>query len=330
VNVENEFSGSWGQTLTGFIDDKDSIYVMFCSKDPMNYGTINLARASWNNLNRSRGFNLTANEGNSFSYIKKVIDIEGIAMNFKLDGTMHVIWDFHSPLDILNEWGKFSLDSIYSDYKEIVINKTGWKIKVLDSEKNILQVDSGKIQHWNSTENNLQLIKKNGKYVVVINDVKCWEGILKNNPGIVGISLNPHSYLFTNRLVVDGSQVKGSISLGFHEALLNAGNYLGEWDFKKDTIFLFGRGAVSKKDSSFVKWNFDGIGFELFSPKGPLYGIINIYLDGKFLTNLSLKDPHKIKSSVIFKSSDLRMGSHAVYIESLNGLLPVDCINIEL
>ena len=330
VNVENEYAGIWGQTFTGFIDDKDSIYVMFPSKDPKNYGTINLAKASWNNLYRNRGFKLTANEGNSFSYIKKIIDIEDINLEFKLDGTMHVIWDFHTPVDILNGWGKFALDQNDADYKEIVVNKTGWKINVYDSGKNVLTVDSGSIRHWNSDKNKLQLKMENGQYTLVINDVKCWEGKVKSNPGVAGVSLDPHSFLFADHFVVKGRQTEGSLSYGFYRALLNAGNQDSDWVFKKDPMFLHGRGAISKKDSSFAKWNFDGKGFELFSPKGPLYGTINIYLDGKLLKKLSLKNSLEIKSSVIFKYTDMSMGSHAVYIESLDGLLPVDCINIAL
>jgi hypothetical protein len=124
--------------------------------------------------------------------------------------------------------------------------------------------------------------------------------------------------------------VKGFVTYGFYRALVNAGNQDSEWIFKKDTAFLYGKGAISKKDSSFAKWNFDGKGFEIFSSKGPLYGTINIYLDGKLLKNISLKTPQEMKSSSIFKLAGLSMGSHAVYIESLDGLLPVDCINIEL
>lgn len=330
VNVENEYAGIWGQTFTGFVDDKDSIYVMFPSKDPKNYGTINLAKASWNNLNRNKGFNLTANEGNSFSYIKKVIDVDGIDIKFKLDGTMRVIWDFHSPIDIMDSWGKFALDHNNADFKEIVINDTDWKINVYECGKNILRVDSGKINNWKSDVNRMQLKKGNGKYELLLNDINYWEGTFKNNPGLAGVSLNPHSYLFADRFEVNGPQMKGSVAYGFRQALLNAGNLENDWAFIKDTMFLYGKGAVSKKDSSFAKWNFDGKGFELFSPKGPAFGNINIYLNGKLLETVSLKNPYEIKSAVIFKSGDLMMGSHAVYIESLDGLLPLDCINIEL
>ncbi|MFI5193626.1 MAG: hypothetical protein ACHQD7_06200 [Chitinophagales bacterium] len=329
-NVENEYAGIWGQTFSGFVDDNDSLYVMFPSKDRKDYGTINLAKASWNHLNRDRGFNLTANEGNSFSYIRQGIDVDGIDMKFNLDGTTHVIWDFHSPIDILNGWGKFALDQQDADFKEIVISKTGWAINVYDSGKNVLRIDSGKIGHWDGAGNQLQLKGGNGKYKLVINAVDCWEGVLKNNPGVAGISLDPHSYLFADRFVVDGRRMQGSVTYGFYEALLNAGNQDSDWVFKKDTMFIYGRGAVSKRESGFAKWNFDGKGFELFSPRGPLYGDVNIYLDGKLLKKLSLNSPQEIKSSVIYKAGDLPRGSHAVYIESLDGLLPVDCISIEL
>lgn len=327
-NVENEFAGIWGQTISGFVDENDSIYVMFPSKDPANYGTINIAKASWNHLERIRGFNLTANEGNTFSYIKKVIDVEGIDMKFKLDGTMHIIWDLHSPIDIMDCWGKFVLDQNRPDYKEIVIDNTVWKINVFSNGKNL--VDSGKVQQWSGSENRLQLKKIDGKYQLLINGVNIWKGILSGNPGITGILLDPHSYLFASQMIVDGRQIKGSVTYGFYQALVNSGNQVSEWTFKNDSLFLYGNGAESKKASSCAKWNFDGKGFEIFSPKGPDYGAVNIYLDGKLLQNLSLKSPQEVKSSSIFKSKEFKMGSHAVYIESLDGLLPLDCIEIVL
>ena len=330
INVENEYAGIWGQTITGFIDEKDSFYVMYPSKDPNNYGTINLAKTSWNNLDRKRGFNFSANEGNSFSYIKTLLDVESINMTFKLDGTLHLIWDFHSKLDIQNEWGKFSLNEKGANYKEIIIDKNNWIINEYGNGKQSSGIDSGRIQHWNNNENKLQIKKSNGKYLLLINDVKYWEGELKNKPGIVGIALNPRSYLFTEKFVVDGRKLNGHITYGFHEALLNSGNYFKDWDFKNDSMFFYGQGAVSKKDSCFAKWNFDGKGFELLSPKGPQYGNVYIYLDGILLKKISLKNRQEIKSSVVFKSQPIKKGSHSLYIKSLDGLLPVDCINIKL
>jgi len=303
---------------------------MFPSRDSNSFGTINLAKASWNNLFRNKGFNFSANEGNSFSYITKVINVEAIDMKFNHEGTMHIIWDFHSPIDVQNIWGKFDLYQDDAEYKEIVVTETDWGINILRSGKEILHVDSGTLPNWNSEEIRLLLKKEDGKYRLFCNDIICWEGIFENNPGIVGISLDPHSYLFTDHLVVDGCQMKGFITYGFYQALMNAGNQDCDWDLKKDALFLFGRGAVSKNDSSFAKWNFKGKGFELFSPKGPEYGTINIYLDGKFLKNIALNSTYEMESTRIYKATDLRMGNHALYIESMDGLLPLDSIKIEL
>jgi hypothetical protein len=322
-NVENEDAGIWGQTITGFID-KDSIYVMFPSKDPKNYGTINLAKASWNKLFRERGFSLTTNKGNTFSYIKKAINVEEINMEFRLDGKMHVIWDFNSPLDKLDGWGKFTLNHNYADYKEVVIDKSGWQINVYESGKNMNQLDSGAIKDWKKDGNQLLLQKMNGEFQLSINGLRCWRGELTNRPGIIGLALDPNSFLFANRLIVEGPQVEGFVTYGFYEALVNSGNQDSDWDFKTDSLFLYGKGAVSKKDSSFAKWNFEGKGFEIYAPRGPLYGTVHIYLDGKLVKVISLKNEKDLKSRSIYKSLDISTGKHAVYLETLDGLLPLD------
>lgn len=328
-NVENEYAGIWGQTFSGFVDNNDSIYVMFPSKNKNNYGTINLAKSSWKHLFKTKGFNFSANGGNSFSFIKRPIDVEKIEAKFKLNGKMHIIWDFHSPIDIHNGWGRFAFNN-HSEYKEIMIDGTDWKIKVYNDTNRIVNVDSGKIVKWKSLENKVELKKKDGRYELSINDEICWKGILEGNPGVTGILLDPHSYVFVNHFVLGGRKTNGFVVHGFYEALLNAGNQDSDWEFKKNCMFLYESGAVSKKDSAFAKWNFDGKAFELFSPKGPRYGHINIYLDGKLLKTLSLNNPFEIKSSLIFKYGYFKKGSHAVYIESFDGLLPVDCIRIQL
>jgi len=329
-DVENEYAGIWGQTFSAFVDsNNDSIYVMFPSKDEKNYGTINLAKASWNHLYRNRGFNFGANEGNSFSYIKKGIDVREVNVGFRLDGTMHFIWDFHTPIDILNGWGKFSLNQANANYKEIVINKTGWKINVY-IENNFHTIDSGAIGNWNNTGNSLRLKIENGKYSLNINDTKLWDGELKNNPGIIGVFLEPHSYFFADRFAVSGTKINGYVTYGFYRALVAAGDQDSDWTFKRDTMFLYGKGSVSKRDSSFAKWNFYGKGFSLFSPKGPVYGTVKIYLDGELLKKISVKEKQPTKSSRIFHSDAISPGEHAVYIESSDGLLPVDCLRVEL
>lgn len=335
VNIENEYHGIWGQTFTGFIDN-DTLYVMFPSHDKENYGTINLAKVPWKHLYRERGFNFSATDRKTFSFIKKGMEVKSFDIAFKLDGTMHLIWDLHGAIDIYTGLGvfsdgnKFSLDQNNAVYKEIVINKASWKIGLHDNNRGYQIIDSGSISHWNNTTNQLKLKKDNGKYSLVINGFKCWEGQLKNESGLAGIALDRHSYLYADRFIVSGEKVPGYITYGFYRPLIAAGNQDSVWNFKKDSLFLYGKGAVSKDDSNFVKWNFYGKGFSLYSPKGPLFGTVNIYLDGKLLKKVSLKNAKPMKSTIVFQSDYISPGKHAVYVESFDGLLPVDCIRVKL
>jgi hypothetical protein len=330
INVENEYVGIWGQTFSGFIDDKDTLYVMYPSKDREDFGTINLAKSSWSNINRDTGFWFTAQEGRSFSYLKKIICMDGIEMSFRLEGEMRVVWDFNTPIDVQNTWGKFSFDGHDTEYKEILISKTKWLVNYYIKGKGKINLDSGKIQPWRGDRNTLSIRNTQGKYELLINEEKCWEGKMPENPGLIGIMLNKHSYLFIDRFKVKGKQIEGQVTYGFYDALVASGNKERDWEFKQDSNFFLGKGAVSKRDSSFAKWNFDGKGVELYLPKGPHYNNINIYLDGVLVGKESLKSEKEQKSFLVYKSGVLKMRPHAVYIESMDGLLPVDCIKVSM
>ena len=327
INEDNEYAGIWGQTITGFIDDQDSLFVMYPSRNKENYGTINLAKTSWTHLNKNRGFNLVSCEGPSFTYIKKGINLEHLDMDFNLAGTMRIVWDFHKTLDIKDTWGNFSLDQTDGEYKEIEISQTDWKIKFINNNTVDL-IDSGKVQKSGEISDKIQLKKKNGSYSFYINNQKCWEGILPGNPGVVGIFLDPHSYLNICRFYVAGDQTKCFLFYGYYEALLNSGDQDIDWNFIKSSMFKNGSGAISKENHGFAKWNFYGTGFELYLPKGPSFDTVDIYIDGKNSGKIILKNDQFINSSVVFKSNLMRNGAHSVYIESKNGHLPLDCIKV--
>lgn len=326
TNSETEYAGIWGQTITGFVDNSDSIYVMFPSKNKQDFGTINLAKASWSKLFRRKGFSLSASEGASFSYINKGINLDNLSMDFELAGTMHLVWDFHGPLDIENMWGKFSLDRPECSYNEIEISQTSWKTKQHDRGQT-QPLDSGKFQLVSGI-NQLQIRYRNGLYSLFINDQKCGEIGLTADPGFIGILLDPRSNLFTSRFDVTGKLTKEKIIYGCNEALLNSGNLNNDWEFMLDSGFMYGHGAISKESSGFAKWNFYGSGVELYLPKGPDFGSVTIYIDGIQTESINLKNEQFRNSSVVFKSKALQKGTHAIYIESKDGRLPLDCIEV--
>jgi len=323
----NEYAGIWGQTITGFVDDSDSIIMMYPSKTKQNFGTINLAKSSWSHLFRQQGFNLSACEGGSFTWIKKGIDLDQLKLDFTLTGTMHIVWDFHKPLEIKDTWGNHTFDQKEGDYKEIEISQNQWKVSYIN-QLNIQVVDSGTVRNLNETGNQLELSKVNGIFTLSVNQQKCWRGTLPDNPGVVGIILDLHSNLLVNHFELKGKQIPGKLLYGSYEALLNAGNQDKGWNFVKDPSFRMGHGAVSKGKSATAKWNFEGTGFKLWMPKGAEFGSVSVFVDGRKEADVNLRSDHFMNSAVVFQLKSLAMRPHAVYITSRDGKLPVDCLEV--
>jgi hypothetical protein len=115
---------------------------------------------------------------------------------------------------------------------------------------------------------------------------------------------------------------------GCKEALLNSGNMNSDWEFVSDSVFRYSRGVISKQSSGFAKWNFEGSGVELYLPKGPDFGSATIYIDGIQAGSVNLRNEQFRNSSLVFKSNTLPKGTHAIYMESKDGRLPLDCIEV--
>lgn len=329
TQAANEYAGIWGQTFTGFVED-DSLHIMYPSKNKINYGTINLAKASWSHFFREKGFRLSAHEGASFTYLKKPVVFERLSANFAAEGTVHFIWDFNTPIDINDGWGKFSLLDIKPDYKEVVVDKNGWKIHVYDSATIPVMADSGAIHKWFDSSNQVVIEKQGDQFVVTINDEQCWRGSLPVKAGVTGIALDPHSYISVNSFELNGKPIEGNITYGFYDALLSAGNQDSSWTFSHDSTFLYARGAISREEKAIAKWIFDGKGFEWYAPKGPGFGKVNIYLDGELVQTVDLESSSVEQSAPRYKSANLPFGKHNVLVESVSKKMPLDCIRVLL
>ncbi len=327
TTAPNEYAGIWGQTVTGFVDENDTLVLMYPSKTKENFGTINLAKTSFSHLNNESGFTLSACENSSFTWIKKGINPEKIISDFDLTGTMHIVWDFHKPIEIMDGWGKHSFYENKGDFKEIEISGNHWKLKyVRDTMVQIL--DSGKVQNPIQPINHLEIIKQTNSYRISVNNQEYVTEKLCSDPGVIGIILDQHSTLKMKTFKVSGKQNKGRLFYGYYEALLNSGNQDKDWEFINDPMFRSGKGAVSKLKSACAKWNFEGTGFKLWLPKGPKFGTVLISIDGLLAKRVNLKTSSFSKSTVVFQSKSLTPGAHAIHIESQDGNLPVDCLEV--
>ncbi len=328
VNLPDEHSGIWGQTISGLID-RDTLYVMYPSRDLRNYGTINLAKAPWPGIYKENGFRLGANAGKSFSYIKRPVRLRELQMDFTLDGTLSLVWDLHTPIDIRDGWGKFDLER-NARHKQLQISSKGWALLIGDSINGLLSKSSGQWTSWNEGNHKLHIEKKGGGYLFSLNGELFWQGALAEDPGPVGIYLDENSHVAVDSFLLTGERVEGKVTVGFYDALVTSGDKDSSWSFVNTPDFIYGRGAVSKHSGAFAKWNFEGSAIQLFLPRGPSFGKVNIFLDGKLVKVLSLNSPAWIKSSVLFETGNLSGGKHALYLQAVGGLLPLDCIRVSL
>ena len=340
VNLPDEHSGIWGQTISGLIDG-DTLYAMYPSKDLRNYGTINLAKAPWPGIYKKNGFQLGANAGKTFSYIKRPTRLRDLQMDFKMDGTMYLVWDFHTPIDLQNAWGKFDLER-NARHKQLQINSKGWDLRIGDRVNGLVSKASGQwnaSSQWQSSgqrtspnagNNRLRIEKKGNEYLFSLNGSFFWQGEIPEDPGPVGIYLDENSHVAVDSFLLTGERVDGSVTVGFYDALVTSGDKDSSWSFVNDPHFIYGRGAVSKHTGAFAKWNFEGRAVQLCLPKGPPFGKVNVFLDGKLVKTLSLNSPGWRKSSALFSAGDLSEKPHAIYLQVVEGLLPLDCIRVTL
>ena len=112
------------------------------------------------------------------------------------------------------------------------------------------------------------------------------------------------------------------------EALLGAGASGKEWAESADTGFRFGTGAVSQQVNARAKWNVIGGGFQLWAPRGPDYGTIEVRLDGRKRALINLHAEKAVPSEPIWAEAGLPDTFHSVVLEVTNGRAALDCLEV--
>jgi len=85
------------------------------------------------------------------------------------------------------------------------------------------------------------------------------EGNNQTAQELIGLALDPNSFLFANRLIVGRSPEKALLTYGFFmKPWLNSGNPgIVNWDFKRISLFLYGKREACPKRFKFCQWNFE-------------------------------------------------------------------------
>lgn len=332
-DVDNEFCGLWGQNPSFWVDSDGTMLAMFNSRDSKNKGTVNMAKRPWNQPFRPRGFVLTGHAGPSLTCLRPSYRNFELDASLQVRGTARLFWDFHAPLGPNTPGADSTLHPLTrTRHQAVKLTETGWKVVSVDAEGNATTLASGSVeprQQWLVSLNRTP----NGSTTLAANGEMLWKGDATKDaetaPGAIGLLVEPNSHLNVDRFNVAGEPVEGSLTYLSMEALLGAGERLADWKERYDAVFRYGRGVVSKRADTRVKWNVIGSGMTLWSPRGPEFGKVEIRVDGKRAAIVDLHSNTSESSTPVWTSEKLPDVGHAVVVQGISGVFPVDCLTVD-
>lgn len=78
-----------------------------------------------------------------------------------------------------------------------------------------------------------------------------------------------------------------------------------------------------------AKWNVTGDRFTLWCPKGPEYGSMEVYLDGRLLGTAVLYGEQEQPSQPVFSTGPVPFGPHSVTVRPYEGKIAIDRLETE-
>lgn len=333
-NVENEYYGMWGQTFSGSIDGRGTLWAMFNSRDAGGFGTVNLARRPWDQPMRRRGFVFTGNQGPGFTCLRRTFRDFDLEASFRLNGTALLIWDWHGALGPDLPQADATLHPLVKTrFHAVELSLAGWAIVSADESGKMDRLASGLAPDQEFWKPKLSR-RANGEVRLSANGQELWVGNVESataetHPGGIGFWVEPHTHLAVEKFEITGQPLPVRITCLAHEALLGAGETFERWKEVHSAEFRFGTGLISRQTNAQLKWNVTGRRLTLWSPRGPEFGKVRVLLDGKPVAEVNLHAGHVMESQPIWTSDKLHGRFHALVCQSVDGSLPVDCLEVE-
>lgn len=332
-DAENEAYGIWGQTYSGWVDGEGVFRVMFNSRDSKGMGTVNLAQCRWNHLLRERGFGLTGHQGPSLTLLRNAYRVFQLKTIMQVRGTARLLWDYRGALGPNIPQAHSTLHALCNTaYSALEITMEQWKVIRVDADGQAATLASGSVapsQTWQ-----VMLEHKPGEHTVVsIGGQVIWSEVTGSNPSmdtscVLGLWTEDHSHLAVDRFRVKGVAAESHVFYLNIEALLGAGESLSDWDVREDPVYRYRCGLVSRREHARVKWNVFGRAFKLWSPRGIGWGSGRILVDGKPMETVDFQSVQPMPSQAAWSSEPLTNGPHAIVLQAIEGVIPVDCLEV--
>jgi hypothetical protein len=328
IPAENEHEGIWGQTLSGFVDAKDTFRVMFPSLDPNDFGTINTASRSWTNAYYDRGFRLSGHKAPSVSFLYQEYLNPELDIDLRYSGPFSVIFDARAPLGPDAPASNNRIHPLMlSDQKRIAISGNRWELIQSDEKNQKTSIASGEFIPGDTCK--IRFGFSGSKRSLTLNGTEVWTGATGERGGHIGLCCEEHAYVDVFSFRVQGKAIDSSFGYLYTELLQGAGNRMSSWNVvKNDSLYTYGIGAETALPGTRVKLNFTGTRFTVYSPKKPAFGKIRLTIDGGDAVILDTRSDRPCKSAPVYQSGPLPAGRHAVVMECVNGVMGVDCVRV--
>ena len=331
-DVEHEFHGIWGQTFSGFGDRQGMFQAMFPSRDADGRGTINLAQRRWSRPLRPRGFVLTGHAGPSLTLLRQAYVDFQLEARLVWRGRVELLMDYAAPLEPHTPTSDATLHSVVNTRQTALVLADGaWSVVRRDAAGKEARLEFGRLPATNHLT--IRLERRDESLTLGFDGRPAWSGLAPANTawersGVLGWRVAAHTHLVVQKFGVTGQRRMARISLGSNEALLGAAEAASDWEERNDVKFRFGRGRVSRLPGARAKWNVIGRQFELWSPRGPDFGEVEVRLDGRPVAELDLRAETLEPSRVVWQSAKLRDEGHALVLMATSGRLPVDSVDV--
>jgi hypothetical protein len=327
-DVPNEAYGIWGQTFSGWVDQKRILWAMFPSRNKEGCGTINLAARPWSKPLRVSGFHLSGHYAPSLTCLRRSYSDFTLNTELRVRGGARIIWSYKAPLGPNQPTSDAALHPLsLTRHQGLELRSNGWRIVTVDAQGTLQVLATGTAQHtglWKVTIGR----RANGATRLALDGKEVWNGAMTASDGTIGLLAECHSHLSVDRFALVGKLQPNTLSFLYTEGWLGAGENPANWVERKDPAFRFGVGAVRRETGGRAKWNFIGSGFTLWSPKGPDYGTAEVWLDGALAATVDLNSAQLRPSQPVFRETGLVDTFHAVILQPGRGRLVVDSLDV--
>ena len=321
--LEDEAYGIWGQTVHGFVHE-GRLVVMYPAKDSRDCGTLSVAARPWDEP-FTDGFTLSGHQGRSLSPLLAAYRDFTLDAAFTLTGGAELLLRYGGILGP-DRHGCLALahDLCFASSSGLVMEADGnWRMIARDKQGTETTLSAGRLAEAPAS---LHVEIRRGTALIEINGTPVWRGSLPDEAAPLAVAVHQWSLLACSQFRIQGDAERYALRYNALDALLNA---MQPQDWAPDNPLPFacregftGEGAVR------AKWNINGDGFRVFSPKGPGLGSMEIWVDGYFCGTADLHADVPQPSAPVYVVSGLSAGRHGVLLQPWQGRMAVDLLEV--